>query len=129
MKIVKFIIPFIIIICICGCTNSATNSEPPIIINMPTDDTVNGYRVSAPQDTQSSTVQNSGEQISAPSQNSYTSSVPDGATYYCASVSGSKFHIPTCGSAKNIKAENLITSPERQHFIDKGYGPCSRCNP
>lgn len=127
MRIIRFLIILLITISLCGCADIGTSSEPQIVINMPTDNMVNGYRISSQAETDQSNPANMDTSSDTPS---VTKSKPNTVdTYYCASISGSKFHIPTCGSAKNIKEENLITAPDRQKFIDDGYEPCRRCNP
>jgi len=115
----KTITLFLIIslsLCFCGCenkrkTNNANNSQNTVVeIKEPTDETVNGYRVT--------------EKSANDSSNSTAFS-----GVYCANTNSKKFHKSTCGSASAIKEENLYVSNDRNELISKGYSPCSRCNP
>lgn len=122
MKFTRYILLFTFILCLCGCGNTATSSEPAIIINIPNDNSVNGYRITV-SETSDGSIPQSATDKTTPSENNVSD------ICYCASVSSKKFHTSKCGSAKNIKEENLLTSPDRQYFIDNGYEPCGRCNP
>lgn len=44
-----------------------------------------------------------------------------------ASKSGSKYHLPTCPGAKQIKPENLITFSSRDAAEAAGYTPAANC--
>ena len=46
---------------------------------------------------------------------------------YVASKSGSKYHLPTCSSAKQIKPENQVFFQTPQQAEEQGYTTCSRC--
>lgn len=53
----------------------------------------------------------------------------DQSENYVASSESTKFHVPSCGSAKNINESNRIYFDTREEAIDAGYDPCKRCNP
>lgn len=51
--------------------------------------------------------------------------VTEGA--YVASKSGTKYHLPWCGSAKQIKEENKIWFATKEEAERAGYTPASNC--
>lgn len=58
------------------------------------------------------------------------SSEDNSAGYYILNISSYKFHKPTCGSVKNMKASNKRKSTEsREVLIKKGYSSCGTCKP
>ena len=46
---------------------------------------------------------------------------------YVASKSGTKYHLPWCGSAKQIKEENKIWFDTKEEAEKAGYTPASNC--
>ncbi len=46
---------------------------------------------------------------------------------YVGSKNGTKYHLPTCSGAKNIKEENRIWFGSREEAEAKGYQPASNC--
>ena len=46
---------------------------------------------------------------------------------YVASKGGTKYYLPTCGGAKNIKEENKIWFPTSQAAQSAGYAPAANC--
>lgn len=48
---------------------------------------------------------------------------------YCGSKNSDVYHYPSCGSAKQIKPENLIWFIDENDAKSKGYRPCKKCNP
>ncbi|GAH55916.1 unnamed protein product, partial [marine sediment metagenome] len=48
---------------------------------------------------------------------------------YCGSINSDVYHYPSCGSAKQIKPENLIWFIDENDAKSKGYRPCKKCNP
>ena len=53
----------------------------------------------------------------------------DAIVNYIASIDSGKFHKPDCRWAKNIKSENRLIIENRSGAIERGYTPCSTCNP
>lgn len=92
-----------------GCQTKDQNQDEQqnVVINLPTDNSVNGYKENPPL-TQENTPQN----IS-----------------YCGNKNSKVFHLTTCSSVKNMKAENRVEFPNRDEAINSGFHPCSRCNP
>lgn len=46
---------------------------------------------------------------------------------YMASKNGTKYYLPTCGSAKRIKAENRVWFETKGEAEAAGYGPAANC--
>ena len=115
----KFIIFLLIIITCCGCNSKETVSRTDVIINMPTDNSVNGYR----------------NEIVVNSSNNTTTKVEDKnqtettVIQYCANINSKKFHLPDCGSVETIKQENRLYLSDKNELISLGYEPCKKCNP
>ncbi len=56
--------------------------------------------------------------------------IPEGGGAYVLNTSSKKFHLPSCGSAATIKAENRKeTNATRDDLMAQGYVPCGRCDP
>jgi hypothetical protein len=52
---------------------------------------------------------------------------PAECTKVVASKDSDKYHLPTCGTAKNIKAENLVEYPCASDVAKAGKTPCGVC--
>ena len=46
---------------------------------------------------------------------------------FVASKGSDKYHVPTCGIAKNIKPENLVKFDSEAAATKAGYSPCKIC--
>lgn len=46
---------------------------------------------------------------------------------YVASKNGTKYHLPWCGSAKQIKEENKVWFATKEEAENAGYTPASNC--
>lgn len=46
---------------------------------------------------------------------------------YMASKNGTKYYLPTCGSAKRIKTENIVWFQTKGEAEAAGYGPAANC--
>lgn len=55
------------------------------------------------------------------------SASPTTAQGYVASKSGTKYHLPWCGGAKQIKEENKIWFATKEEAERAGYEPASNC--
>ena len=106
----------------CNSKNSnntiSSSAADEIVIKQPTDNSVNGYRVS---DSQNESEPNFTDTQSSPKENT--------VTLYYANTNTKKFHLKSCGSASIISNENLYICEDRQELIDSGYSPCNRCKP
>ena len=122
-----FLIPLTLIGCASG---TAEEQREEVTINMPKDDTVNGYRTKPVTDDSGDIV--SADRVgvednkaTAKSQNSTS----DKSIQYCANTSSKTFHKADCGSVKNLKEENKYLTSNRDELLKDGYTPCKKCNP
>lgn len=124
-KIIALISSVILMIALCGysysdgCKNTASGIPNPVVINMPGDKTVNGYRVSVRKNedgTVAQSIRKSGTE-------------EDGEVLYFANISSKKFHRPDCGFASKILGKNLYTTESRGELTTDGYAPCGVCKP
>ncbi len=123
-KILCLVLSLLIILSFSACNlknednaNSSSVADE-IVIKQPTDNSVNGYRVS---DSQNESVPDFTDTQSTPKENT--------VTLYYANTNTKKFHLKSCGSASTISNENLYICEDRQELIDSGYSPCARCKP
>ena len=115
-RVIFLVLSVLLFISFCGCKGEETESRADVIINMPEDNSVNGYRVSAPQN--SSITSSSNENKAEPTE-----------TKYCVNINSKVFHKISCSSVSTMKEENKAFFLNRDLLIDEGYTPCKRCNP
>lgn len=86
----------------------------------PTSDTAKATQ--APETTTDATTETSaGAQAVTP---------PAATVNYVCNTNSKKFHLPSCGSVKTIKAANRSDySGTREELLAKGYSPCKKCEP
>ena len=117
-KLIILLLCPILILSLAGCEKEDTVSRKEVSINLPDDNTVNGYRVSKPETT---------------SENETSSKVlsqkETGETKYCANINSKIFHKLSCSSVAKMKEENKAFFLNRDLLIDEGYSPCKMCNP
>lgn len=124
----KKITSIILILCLlCGCSAdygmNGTESHAQITVNLPADDTVNGYR------TENSKPSEMPDAVSA---EDVKPAEPDNVVKTAAYIGNSNshiFHKPSCSSANTIKGENRVSFKSREDAVKSGYTPCKRCNP
>ena len=124
----KKITYFILILCLlCGCSAGSgmngTESHAQITVNLPADDTVNGYR------TENSKPSEMPDAVSA---EDVKPAEPDNVVKtadYIGNSNSHIFHKPSCSSANTIKEENRVSFKSREDAVKSGYTPCKRCNP
>ena len=141
----KRLLLFILVLSLCfgvGCNKreetTTTQKKEPITINLPTDDSVNGYRV------ESKAKQNDNgmpDVIKSESVGQYVDSSPNTSIVvkdetsettlagYCANKNSKIFHKLECGSVSKMKDENKEYYSNREELISKGYKPCKSCVP
>lgn len=52
------------------------------------------------------------------------------SVHYVCNTNSKKFHLPSCGSVKTIKAANRSDyGGTREELLAKGYSPCKKCEP
>ena len=121
-KIVGLLLSLIIILTFSACNSSDKNvvssSVDGIIIKNPTDNSVNGYRIS---DSENEDIPDFTDTQSKPIENT--------VTLYYANTNSKKFHYKTCGSAGTISNQNLYITENREELIEDGYSPCQKCKP
>ncbi|MCF7815678.1 MAG: hypothetical protein K9M10_01390 [Candidatus Pacebacteria bacterium] len=86
--------------------------------------TQNAARV-LPQTDMLETVESIPRSSATNSQKTDTSNLSEGG--YVASKSGTKYHLPWCGSAKQIKEENKVWFATKEEAEKAGYTPASNC--
>lgn len=52
---------------------------------------------------------------------------PSGPKVYVASKNGTKFYLPSCGTANRIKEENKVWFATKEEALAAGYEPSSTC--
>ena len=118
---------------VCSCSNKETNApeREEVVINIPTDNTVNGYRTETPDtDTLPDTITADKVQVgSIGSVNNGTSQSNNTQDSYCASINSNVFHKADCSSVAKIKEENRFYSKDRNYFVSNEFKPCKKCNP
>lgn len=134
----KLVCVFLMLLCLCGCSPSnydtTDNTHSQITVNLPTDDTVNGYRQEGGSQSMPQTISADEVKPASPEQNSsvsngQNSSVENTKTEYIGNLNTHIFHKSTCGSVGTMKEENKIIFEGRDDAINGGYTPCKRCNP
>lgn len=61
--------------------------------------------------------------------NSTTDNASTEQSQYFGNKNSFVFHAPNCSSVDEMKKSNKVIFNQRQEAIDKGYKPCSKCNP
>lgn len=123
-KLLCLVLSFVVLFSLCGCNPSKTDNtglaqdNDQIIIKQPTDNTVNGYRVS-----------DSKNESNLNFTDTQSKAQEDMVILYYANTNTKKFHLKSCDSASNISNQNLYICDDRQELIDSGYSPCARCKP
>ncbi len=133
------------VLCLSSCDNNDTaENREPVVINMPKDDSVNGYRTEDTYFEDDLVISDDKVGIdTAPSQNitnkdqvigNQTSNV--GSTIsgnengaYCANKNSGVFHKAECSSVAKMKQENKVYFESSELAISNGYKPCGRCKP
>lgn len=133
-KIISVILILCFVILLSGCSANSektneTQTKETVKINLPKDDTVNGYREKdAEKDYNESSMPN---QINKNETNviSEISSNDPTSSSYCANKNSKVFHSISCGSVTDMKEKNKLYSSDRNALISQGYHPCDRCKP
>ena len=139
--ILRFIILFLCVIALFSLS-ACSKAEPTvtrkeITVNLPQDDSVNGYRTELNNETvttpnKNNSLSNSSKENSKKEENNISSQTKpqeNQPIQYCANTNSKKFHISSCGSVATIKEENRLYLSDRNEMINLGYQPCKRCNP
>ncbi len=113
----KIILILCIVIFITGCENIKKEKQN-VVINLPADNTVNGYRLEG-EFTPDSIPET---EVSVSQKETIT-------VNYCGNKNSKVFHKLSCSSLKNMKEENKVYFATKEEFSEKGYSPCKMCNP
>ncbi len=129
-RILSLIIIFLIVLCGCSSDNTESKKEK-VQINMPTDNTVNGYRNKNSNKNNMPDVIDGIEVFpdNASNETDNNSSADEKNIIYCGNKNSKKFHKSTCGSLINTKEENKVYLSSKQAFLDEGYVKCKLCKP
>lgn len=57
----------------------------------------------------------------------YEATVGEEDKNFVASISGTKYHLPSCSGAKRIKEENKVWFSTKEDAELAGYGPAGNC--
>lgn len=99
---------FTLVFSFCSCAKADANqnaqSDTEVTINLPTDDTVNGYR-------------------------NEKSETPEGEATYCANKGSKVFHRQSCQSVEKMKDQNKYFTNDKDELLKDGYTPCKNCEP
>lgn len=119
--------------CIACNTNKeqteTTVGSQAVTVNMPTNDTLNGYRLQGDKDNEAPDLIDS-EKVGIAASNDNHSENSKTVNYEFIGNKNTKlFHKSTCSSAKNMMEENKIGTNDRSELINAGYRPCKRCKP
>ncbi len=118
-RITSLVLCLLYLTLLCGCSAKETVSQDAVTINLPIDNSVNGYRLKTEDKTA----------VSKPTESVSTHSDDTKSIQYCANTNSMKFHLPDCSSVKNTKEENKLFLSDRNELIELGYEPCKRCEP
>lgn len=132
-KILLILFIILMLIFTSGCNNTDTNSKPKntvsqkVKINLPQDNTVNGYRISSIE-TATDEMPNQIPIDEVEINNNATENTDNYSKDYCGNKSSKVFHHSDCGSVAKMNDENKYFA-DRETLINEGYKPCGRCNP
>lgn len=106
---------FCVLIAFVGCDKSEVEEKisDEVIIKMPTDNTINGYKKPGVYD---GIMENDKPQTSVP-------------LLYYANTSSKKFHKNTCRYASSTDNSKLYITEDRSELVLQGYSPCKICEP
>ena len=123
-KILVLILCLSFIFLFIGCKNNEVESNrEAVVINLPKDSSVNGYRTEKPS--------NNDDIISAEDAivvKDFTV-VNETEGEYCVNKNSKVFHKPTCSSVSKMKDENKVLIKTKSEAVSKGYTACKVCNP
>ncbi len=112
----------VLIICclllLSGCkSQTAELPNEDIKINLPTDDTVNGYR------------NEDYESDDLIPQDEVSVVTPNNTITYCGNKNSKVFHKLNCSSVSNMKESNKVYFTSKEEYLQNGYSACKKCNP
>lgn len=111
--------------------NKVAETREAVVINLPKDDSVNGYRTENPDYSDKTVVSANSVVIdnsNGKNQNNKTQNSNSNGSY-CANKNSKVFHKSECGSVSSMKDENKEFFNDRNNALSNGYKPCGRCKP
>ncbi len=102
-------------------------SRAEVVINLPEDNSVNGYR----ENTESfdDTVIDANSVVLDTESGKTTDKNSNSEGKYCANINSKVFHNSSCASVSKMKEENKKLFNDRDAAILQGYKPCGSCKP
>lgn len=142
-RILLIVCCFVLLIFLSSCQSQTTDSvKQEISINLPCDNSVNGYResesINAPNKLSSEELDKIVEEILKNEETPQKEIIEENvssvvidkvSSNYCGNKNSRIFHTDNCGSVKNMTESNKIYFSTKDEFIQNGYTPCKRCNP
>lgn len=148
-RILLIVCSFVLLIFMSACQSRTSDSvKQEVSINLPLDNSVNGYRESerintpdklSPEELDKIVEEilknedNAKEEIpqnETVQEETVSSAVTDTVSLsYCGNKNSKVFHTDNCGSVKSMLESNKVYFSTRDEFIQNGYTPCKRCNP
>ena len=126
-RIVVFICLFFIIFTFSGCEKEktkTTSSSDEVIINMPVDNTVNGYRIKDKVSNTEIPDQISGDDVGTVGLDDTKSNSKE----FCGNKNSKVYHNLNCASVSKMKENNKYFA-DRETLLSEGYKPCGSCKP
>ncbi len=113
-----------------GCNgNTATEHKAPVEINIPQDNTVNGYRLESSKSENADDAVISADKVAVESHFQSGTDITESSTKYCANINSKVFHKLDCGAVKNMKEDNKFYLSDRNQLVADNYTPCKQCKP
>lgn len=150
-RILIFLAVFLIAFSFSACgQNSDVETREAVEINLPKDNSVNGYRTGEADNSDKTIVRADEVAIDTSptvdnSNNFNTNNYNGGSKYnskketntgkanytggYCLNINSKIYHKESCGSVSTMKEENKAFFSDRNEAVQGGYKPCKRCNP
>ena len=114
----------LILLCGCGTTAPRPTVGAPATGPVPTDP------VTMAPETITSAPTTATPPRAEPSEAPETTAEAPGCGEYVLNTSSKRFHLPSCGSVKNMKPENTeYFTGSRDELEEMGYAPCGNCEP
>ena len=110
----------------CGCEKEKgeVSSGPEVVINLPTDNTVNGYRTENQSKDDVIPDNIPGDEVGVNSEINNDNNSKE----FCGNKNSKVFHKSSCGSVTKMKEENKYFA-DRDTLISEGYNPGGCCKP
>lgn len=129
-KLMVFLLCLFCVFSLASCNKNEENkSKEAVVINLPEDDTVNGYRTGKKDTTDNTVISADSVGIDNPQYNNSGNMQNSNSKAYCGNKNSKVFHKIDCGSVSKMKESNKAYFNDRATAIQSGYKPCSNCEP